>query len=162
MKNVLCFVAMIAIISSCNKEDSSLRPEEVLFESRANSKVKAPADLIEVEILESNSDFDNMIELISPVYYLIGSDNSTGTVVNTIPAVTAGTELIFQITTPEGNVWQTGPGARNSDGRKHAIVNKLADKSSIVNFEDIDAAGWGAADEPNFVDAIIHVRERTP
>jgi len=32
----------------------------------------------------------------------------------------------------------------------------------MVMFEDIDASGWGIADEPNFFDAIIHVRERTP
>ena len=162
MKNALCFAALIVLLTSCNKEDSSLQPEEVRFETRANAKVKAPAELIEVEILESNSDFDNLIELVSPVNIVIGSDNSTGTVVNTIPPVTAGVELIFQITTPEGNLWQTGPGVRNYDGQKHAVVIKRPDKSSIVNFEDIDASEWGIADEPNFLDAIIHVRERTP
>ncbi len=162
MQKVPFILALAILLTACQKEETSLQSNEVIFESRANAKVKAPADLIEVEILESNSDFDNLIELVSPVYAAIGSDNSNGTVVDMIPTVTAGVELIFQITTPEGNVWQTGPGIRNSDGRKHAVVDKLVDKSSIVMFEDIDASGWGTADEPNFIDAIIHVRERTP
>src|ERR671910_1540724 len=62
-----------------------------------SGKVRAPAANLEVEILESNSDFVNYIYLVSPgSEVFIGSDDATGTVV-TLPTVLPNEELIFEI-----------------------------------------------------------------
>ena len=155
------------LLTACTKDHPLQKSELISFNSRANAKVKAPATHNEIEILESNSDFVNEIRLVSPAVMSLGTDDDWGTIF-LLPPVSQGTELIFEITptlmgSPTGDgPWQTGPGSRNPDGKKHAVVNKLPDKSSIVNFEDIDASGWGTADEPNFLDAIFHVRPATP
>lgn len=131
----------------------------------ASGKVRAPAANLEIEILESNSDFVNYIYLVSPgPEVFIGSDDSTGTVV-TLPTVLPNEELIFEIrvfesdgVTDTGMRWRSGPPARNADHKQHVQLSTPAADQIQVNFEDIHGNGWGVADEPNYVDAIFIVR----
>jgi hypothetical protein len=133
--------------------------------SLGSGKIKAPAANLEVEILESNSDFVNYIYLVSPgPDLLIGSDEATGTVV-TLPTVSPNQELIFEIrvfesdgVTDTGLRWQSGPPSRNADHERHVQLSQPAANQIQVNFEDIHSDGWGIADEPNYVDAIFIVR----
>jgi hypothetical protein len=133
--------------------------------SLASGKVNAPAANLEVEILESNSDFVNYIYLVSPgPDLLIGSDEATGTIVP-LPTVSPNQELIFEIrvfesdgVTDTGLRWQSGPPARNADHERHVQLSAPATDQIQVNFEDIHGDGWGIADEPNYVDAIFIVR----
>ena len=130
-----------------------------------SGKVRAPAANLEVEILESNSDFVNYIYLVSPgAEVFIGSDEATGTVV-TLPTVLQNEELIFEIrvfepdgVTDTGMRWRSGPPARNADHKQHVQLSAPAADQIQVNFEDIHGDGWGVADEPNYVDAIFMVR----
>ena len=135
------------------------------FAKDSSGKVRAPAENLEVEILESNSDFVNYIYLVSPgPEVFIGSDDAWGTVVS-LPAVSPGTELIFEIRvfepdgiTDTGLRWRTGPPARNADRKLHATLSSPAVNRIQVNFEDIHGDGWGVGDEPNYIDAIFVVR----
>jgi hypothetical protein len=140
-------------------------PARAMSSGLASGKVKAPAANLEVEILESNSDFVNYIYLVSPgPALLIGPDNATGTVVS-LPGVTPGTELVFEIrvfepdgVTDTGLRWRSGPPSRNADNERHVQLTNTAGGGIMVAFEDIDGSGWGIADEPNFVDAVFEVR----
>lgn len=133
----------------------------------ASGKVKAPADVIEVIIVESNSDFFNHIYKVDPgAEVFIGVDNATGTCVDDI-VVLKNQEVVFEIRiffpaeTFTGDVWQSGPPSRNSDLQRHVVLTDLGADTTLVEFEDIDASGWGVADEPNFVDARFIVRPDT-
>ena len=127
--------------------------------------VRAPAENLEVEILDSNSDLVNYIYLISPgPEIFIGVDDAIGTVV-TLPPVALHAELIFEIrvfepdgVTDTGLRWFTGPPSRNEDHKFHAILGMPGPDQIQVNFEDIHGDGWGVANEPNYVDAIFVVR----
>jgi hypothetical protein len=128
--------------------------------------VIAPADGVTIEILESNSDFVNRISLWGPSVDLMLTDDDTGAM-RTIRA-RAGREIKLQIapydstnTFAVGGPWRSGPGDRNGDGQVHARVT-TAGTCSLVEFEDLDASDWGAVDEPNFVDAILHIYPTGP
>ncbi len=136
----------------------------------ASGKVRALARHLEVEILASNSDFINEIYLVWPRLgreFYIGPDEATGTVV-ALPPVRRNSELIFEIRVfePDGKDtglrWRTGPPSRNADRQRHAQVTYLPGREVHVDFEDLHADGWGAADEPNFVDALFVVRPVSP
>ncbi|HUF08857.1 MAG TPA: hypothetical protein VMO47_06020 [Rhodothermales bacterium] len=179
MKRVLAVVCCTAVIQlGCSDPISVQSPTEsaagdlaieefaaVLTKNGASGKVKAPAADLEVEILESNSDFINHIYLVSPGPDLfIGTDDDWGTVV-ALPSVRRNEELIFEIRVHDpsnvdtGVRWQTGPPSRNSDHQFHAQVEYQTDGSIKVSFEDVDASSWGVGDEPNYLDAIFVVRE---
>ncbi len=162
------FVPLAALLSLSLAMAFSLAspsPAHAMSGGLASGKVKAPAANLEVEILESNSDFVNYIYLVSPgSALLIGPDHATGTIVS-LPAVAPGTELVFEIrvfepdgVTDTGMRWRSGPPSRNSDNEKHVQLTAGASGGIIVAFEDIDGSGWGVADEPNFIDAVIEVR----
>lgn len=125
--------------------------------------VRAQAVNLEVEILQSHSDFVNHIYLVSPGPELfLGTDDDTG-LITALPPVTPGTELVFEIQVFDGAVdtgdrWQSGPAGRNSDHAKHVELTALSSDQIQVNFEDLPADAWGVADEPNFVDAVFVVR----
>jgi hypothetical protein len=128
--------------------------------------VTAPADSVTIEILESNSDFVNRISLWGPPRDLTVTDDDTGAI-RTISTRT-GREIKLQITPYDatntfvvGGPWRSGPDARNIDGRVHARVTTVG-TCSLVEFEDLNASQWGAADEPNFVDAVLHVYPSGP
>jgi hypothetical protein len=128
--------------------------------------VIAPADTVTIEVLESNSDFVNRLSLWGPSVDLAVTDDDTGAV-RTVSS-RAGREIKLQITPYDptntvqvGGPWRSGPGARNSDGQVHARVTTVGD-CSLVEFEDLDAADWAAADEPNFVDAVLHIYPSGP
>ena len=130
----------------------------------ASGKVKAPAAILEVEILASNSDYTNHIYLIyGGVETFIATDNDTGRIV-CLPEVKKNKELVFEIRVFDGSVytgvsWQSGPPSRNPDRARHVqLSNGSVRNSIVVAFEDIDASGWGVDDEPNFVDAVFEVR----
>lgn len=143
----------------------TIMPASAAGRGFASGKVHAPATHLEVEILESNSDFVNYIYLVSPgPDLLIGSDDATGTVVS-LPVVRRNQELVFEIrvfepdgVTDTGMRWQSGPPSRNVDHKRHVELSAPAPQQVQVNFEDIDGSGWGLGDEPNFVDAIFVVR----
>lgn len=185
MKLILLVVAGLIFLTSCSEHSLSppindtsfksleeIRPGTDVFsrDLRSHGCTPYPPNIVralvqdnEVEILESNSDFFNHIYLVSPVEMFIAVDDKTGKIVP-LPPVTPGTELIFEIRvhfpmdTPLGMAWQSGPGTRNADGAVHALIEKCPTRTYIVNFEDLDASGWGAADEPNYVDAVFAVR----
>ena len=128
--------------------------------------VTAPADEVTVEILQSNSHFVNHIHLFGPAVDLGVTDDDTGAIREI--STKAGSEIKFEIRPFDGDVlaagpWRSGPGDRNPDGEVHAIVTANSDGSCLlVEFEDIDASGWGTADEPNYVDAIFWVYPTSP
>lgn len=174
MRQLIANCACLILLAGCAEsltteaptttfEQSYVDLEESVSKRGASGMVRATAANMEVEILESNSDFINYIYLVSPgPDLLIGADDDTGTTV-ALPTVMPNQELIFEIRVFDGAVdtgmrWQTGPPARNPDLRRHALVEYRADGSILVSFEDLDASGWGVADEPNFVDAVFEVR----
>lgn len=117
----------------------------------------------QLEVLESSSDFVNHIYLIQgSTATFLATDDDTGTVIS-LPPTSPGSELIFEIRVfdPAGNftgdVWQSGDASRNADGAVHALVDRCNKNRYIVRFEDIPASGWGAPDEPNYVDAIFRL-----
>jgi hypothetical protein len=131
----------------------------------ASGMVRAPAANVEVEILESNSDYVNHIYLVSPGSEIfIGTDEATGTIV-ALPPVSPGTELVFEIRvfemdgTDTGFRWKSGPPGRNPDHVRHVQLTQPAPDQILVSFEDLPASAWDAPEEPNFVDAIFVVRE---
>ncbi len=128
--------------------------------------VTAPADRVTIEVMESNSDFVNRISLWGPSVDLGVTDDDTGAT-RTIGA-RAGREIKLQITPYDptntlevGGPWRSGPGGRNGDGRVHAQVTTVG-TCSLVEFEDVDASQWGTVDEPNFVDAVLHIYPAGP
>jgi len=174
---VLCLIVALAFVGCTeapptevhverDAPPTSLEADASASKHGASGKVKAPAPHLEVEILPSNSDFINHLYLVSPGPDLfIATDDDTGIVVP-LPPVRRNQELVFEIRVhdPDGNDtgvrWQTGPPSRNPDRAGHARVTYQADGSIRVEFEDIDASGWGMADEPNFLDAIFVVSPR--
>ena len=131
----------------------------------ASGKVRAPAANVEVEILESSSDYVNHIYLVSPgPEIFIGTDDDTGAVV-ALPPVSPGIELVFEIRvfetdgTDTGLRWQSGPPGRNDDHSWHVQLAQPAAGEILVSFEDLPASAWGVPNEPNYVDAIFVVRE---
>lgn len=130
-----------------------------------SARVRAPAPRSEIEILESNSDYVNHLYLVSPgPETFLGTDDEWGRVV-ALPRVRWLEELVFEIRPFDpvsgsftGDRWRTGPGARNADGEQHARVDWQPGQGIFVMMEDLPAAGWGEADEPNFVDAVFVVR----
>ena len=127
--------------------------------------VRAPAEYLDVEILESDSDYENHIYLILPSEeFYIASDDDLGKVVS-LPKVVIGQELIFEIRVHDegrdtGVRWRSGPSSRNSDNWPHALVTDNDDGSIVVAFEDVDAADCAAAYEPNYSDAVFSLRPR--
>lgn len=128
--------------------------------------VVAPADSVTVEVLESNSDFVNRISLWGPSVDLAVTDDDIGATRSI--STRAGREIKLQISPydPTNTVlvagpWRSGPGGRNSDGQVHVQVSTVG-TCTLVEFEDLDASQWGTADEPNFVDAVIHIYPTGP
>ena len=64
----------------------------------------------------------------------------------------AGSELVFAITTSDGNTYVTGVGERNPDGIVHAIVEANGPGTVTVRFEDLFDGG-----DFSFSDAVIRV-----
>lgn len=167
MKQLLILIFGITLIS-CTKDTPLIETNdhyEVNVRGLANGKVKAPAKFNEVVILDSNSDFENHIYLVSPGPDLfIGIDDDILAPPVALPEVKKGKELIFEIRVHDPNdgtllyTWKSGPPSRNPDHRRHVSLSNLPGNAIQVNFEDIPASDWGVADEPNFVDAIFVVR----
>ncbi len=127
--------------------------------------VRATAEDLDVEILKSDSEYVNHIYLITPrEEFYIGSDDEFGKFVS-LPRVEIGEELIFEIRVHDsgrdtGVRWRSGPPSRNSDNWPHALVAVNDDGSMTVAFEDVDAADWAAAYEPNYSDAVFRLTPR--
>lgn len=181
MKSLIFCIAVGLFLISCNEsavdgmestaeETPILAAESTdLSEARSRCRPFRPNYVLgtrhsyQLEVLESNSDFINHIYLLQgSTSTFLATDDDTGTIVS-LPPSKPGRELIFEIRVhdpdgnPIGDVWQSGPGSRNADGAVHAMVDRCNRNQYIVRFEDLPASGWGAADEPNYVDAIFRL-----
>ncbi len=50
-------------------------------------------------------------------------------------------ELTMMLTTPDGTVWTSGPGARNGDDMPHARLTQIAPNRVLVEWEDLPIEG---------------------
>lgn len=93
----------------------------------------------------SDAGYTSELWLYSPAQQHIatGHDTPEGTTVE-IGAAAAGTELVFQLVVlSTGDVFYSGPPARNEDGHIHAALTYIGDCQWRVGFED----QWGGGDQ---------------
>ncbi len=86
--------------------------------------------------------FNSLVGLASPVdtdLYL-SQDVNEGDQFD-LGSFGAGTELVFRISTPEGETYFTGPGDRNPDGLVHANVVQISENVFWVGWEDVFGGG---------------------
>lgn len=121
---------------------------------------------VSVDVLASESGFDNLIELFYSYTdanhnlvnkTFIGIDNHAATV--DLGTFAAGQELVFGIISPQGT-FVLGNGARNTDGLKHGWVASTATQSGFaeswnVGFEDLLNGG-----DRDYNDAIFRVSQQ--
>ena len=121
---------------------------------------------VTVDVLPSDSGFDNLIELFYSYTdanhnlvnkTFIGIDNHISTI--NLGSFTAGQELVFGIISPQGT-FILGNGARNPDGLKHGWVTSTPiqlgfAESWNVGFEDLLGGG-----DRDFNDAIFRVSQK--
>jgi hypothetical protein len=50
-------------------------------------------------------------------------------------------EVVMTLTTPEGDVWTSGPGDRNTDDLAHARLSQIAPDTVLVEWEDLRGGG---------------------
>ena len=62
-------------------------------------------------------------------------------------------ELQLSLTTPDGVVWTTGPGDRNSDGVPHARLRAISPDTVRVEWEDLPTDG-----DADFNDCVVDLR----
>ena len=120
---------------------------------------------VSVEVLHSDSGFDNLIEffraytdsnhnLVDKI--VIGTDNQPTTI--DLGKFAAGQELVFGIVSPQGT-FLLGSGARNADGLQHGWVSNTPTQlgfaeSWSVGFEDLLNGG-----DRDYNDAIFRVNQ---
>jgi len=121
---------------------------------------------VSVDVLPSDSGFDNLIELFYSYTdanhnlvnkTFIGIDNHASTI--DLGTFAAGQELVFGIISPEGT-FVLGSGARNVDGLQHGWVTSTATQSGFaeswnVGFEDLLRGG-----DRDYNDAIFRVSQK--
>lgn len=123
--------------------------------SQSTSSPKNASNLEEVfvDVEHSESGYDNQIYWSDDGWetkHLIGVDDETKTV--SLGKFERGAKIEFGIDNGQGEFYKTGRGSNNTDGLRHAQVERHGNETRI-GFEDL--AGGGDRD---FNDAIITVR----
>jgi hypothetical protein len=125
----------------------------------------ATGGTVSVDILPSDSGFDNLIQLFYSYtdanhnltdMTFIGIDNHLATV--DLGTFEAGKELVFGIVSPQGK-FILGDGTRNTDGLAHGWVSSAATTAGFaeswnVGFEDLLRGG-----DKDYNDAIFRVNQ---
>lgn len=130
------------------------------------SPVKAKADEVTIEVLESDSERGNSIDVSSPSEDLDLTNEDIG---HTAALETqSGNELVIEIQpmldgSPVEGPWRSGAGSRNSDGEVHALVTSFeTEECLLVSFEDQAASEWEEhPDEPDFNDVVLWIYPTT-
>lgn len=104
--------------------------------------VVSSTEPVGVEHIGSTAGFNDLFGLSSPVdqdlYFCKDVPEGFTVDLGTFPA---GTELIFRLTTPEGDTFYNGPGSRNPDGVIHAAISQLGPERWRLGWEDILGGG---------------------
>ena len=132
-------------------KDSAGSDNPCIASSRSDTegeRVIASGGAVEVEFQGGDAGFENIVSLAEPAAVRIGTLHTTapGTVVS-LGSFGEDDELVFEIATPEGNRFFTGPADRNPDGIPHARVVKLDNGEYHIGFEDISGGGDGDFDD---------------
>lgn len=130
------------------------------------SPVKAQSDEVTIEVLESDSERGNNIDVssLSENLDLTNEDIGQTAALETQP----GNELVIEIQpmldgSPAEGPWRSGAGSRNSDGKVHALVTSFeTEECLLVSFEDQAASEWEEhPDEPDFNDVVLWIYPAT-
>lgn len=128
-------------------------PKPEVLATNANGVVAGKGRVV-IDIEASDSGYNNRIYYSTDNFktkQYVGIDNETGSV--DLGTFKPGTTIRFGIDNGQGDFFQTGGKAANSDKVDHTKVSKLADGGVRVGFEDLRGGG-----DRDFNDAIIKVR----
>jgi hypothetical protein len=146
-------VVLVALAGGCELtgKDSAASDNPCIASSRSDTegeRVIASGGAVEAEFQGGDAGFENIVSLVEPAEVRIGKLHTTtpGAVVS-LGSFGEDDELVFQIATPEGNRFFTGPADRNPDGIPHARVVKLDNGEYHIGFEDIAGGGDGDFDD---------------
>lgn len=130
------------------------------------SPVEAQADEVTIEVLESDSDNRNNIDVSSPPEDLNLTADDIGQTATL--ETRRGREIVIEIQpmldgSPMEGPWRSGAGSRNSDGKVHALVTSFETQECLlVSFEDQAASEWEEhPDEPDFNDVVLWIYPTT-
>lgn len=151
--NLNCFAFFVALVltlptssargQSCAPSNER-PPQSWEVEAQPRNIVATVDSVVYVTALEGSlASNNNRMSLASPrAFSLYMSLDVTPGAEFSLGKVRGGTELIFQLESPDRSVFQTGPGSRNPDNLVHAKILRLPGTSTfIVGWEDLYAGG---------------------
>ena len=119
----------------------------------AGQTLTVQGEEVSLTLLGSVSGFDNQISLpdAPPGAALSCRELPVGFTVS-LGRFKSRTELVLTLTTPEGDVWSTGPAIDNDDLVAHARLSEVDDDSVLVEWEDLNGGG-----DADFNDCVVEL-----
>lgn len=119
----------------------------------AGQTLTVEREIVALTVVRSSAGFDDRLALV-------GDPPDAGVLCRSVPVgftVPLGrfptrTELALSLTTPDGDVWTSGPGAGNPDLVPHARITVTGPDTVLVEWEDL--SGGGDADYDDCVVAL--------
>lgn len=135
-----------AVEASDDNTDVTEAPDSA--PARSNAFVMTGNEML-LRILASDSGYDNRIVMSFDGFRTwtdLGTDNQDLQATTSV-AMPQGTQVEFGIVNGEGTLLRAGDATLNEDGQVHARVDRAADGTLTIGFEDLSGGGDGDFDD---------------
>ena len=136
--------ALVAAVSVVAPSASAFEVSPPDIGRDAGQRIFVHGETVSATVLGASGGFDNRLTLD-------GLSEDDGIACGSVPVgftsligeFDAPTEMVMTLTTPEDNVWTTGPGADSPDAVPHARLTILGDDRVLMEWEDLSGGGDG-------------------